>query len=99
MTRPGRFFFLLCPGLFLSPGARRASARCRQAQILAATRWILLITPREREVFRGSRAPADREAFIQRFWQARDPYPETPRNEARERWEERLAEARSALGR
>jgi Ca-activated chloride channel family protein len=53
-----------------------------------------LITPREREVFLGLTQEADRQAFIQRFWQVRDPYPETPRNEARERWQERLQEAR-----
>jgi Ca-activated chloride channel homolog len=53
-----------------------------------------LITPREREVFLGLTNEADRQAFIQRFWQARDPYPETSRNEARERFEERLREAR-----
>src|SRR5262245_57465442 len=53
-----------------------------------------LITPREREAFLGLTNEADRQAFIQRFWQVRDPYPETARNEARERWQERLAEAR-----
>ncbi len=53
-----------------------------------------LITPREREAFLGLTQEADRQAFIQRFWQVRDPYPETPRNEARERWQERLSEAR-----
>src|SRR5262245_29733109 len=53
-----------------------------------------LITPREREAFLGLTQEADRQAFIQRFWQVRDPYPETARNEARERWQERLAEAR-----
>jgi VWFA-related protein len=49
-----------------------------------------LITDREREVFLGLTHEADRQAFIQRFWQARDPHPDTERNEARERWEERL---------
>ncbi len=53
-----------------------------------------LITPREREAFLELDDEADRQAFIQRFWQARDPYPETSRNEAQERWEERLQEAR-----
>ncbi len=53
-----------------------------------------LIAPREREVFLGLADEGDRQAFIQRFWQARDPYPETSRNEARERWEERFREAR-----
>ncbi|HEY2290859.1 MAG TPA: GWxTD domain-containing protein, partial [Thermoanaerobaculia bacterium] len=53
-----------------------------------------LITPREREAYLALKTPADREAFVQRFWQVRDPYPETPRNEARERWEERLRDAK-----
>jgi len=53
-----------------------------------------LITPREREVYLSLTNEADREAFIQRFWQVRDPYPETPRNEAEERWQERVQEAR-----
>lgn len=42
-----------------------------------------LITQRERETFVALAADVDREAFIQRFWDVRDPYPETPRNEAR----------------
>ena len=96
MTRracPVLLSFLSLGFTFLTaPGALRADA----AQ---AVSWLqevdLLVTPREREVFQGLRTPADREAFIQRFWQVRDPYPETPRNEARERWEERLAMART----
>ncbi len=80
------FTFLTAPGALQAEGAQVRS-------------WLqevdLLITPREREVFQGLKTPADREVFIQRFWQVRDPYPETPRNEARERWEERLAEART----
>jgi Ca-activated chloride channel family protein len=54
----------------------------------------ILITPRERAAFLRLQSDADRDAFRERFWQVRDPYPETPRNEARERWEERLAAAR-----
>ncbi|HEV2843238.1 MAG TPA: GWxTD domain-containing protein, partial [Thermoanaerobaculia bacterium] len=53
-----------------------------------------LMTARERELFAGLATDADREAFVQGFWRARDPYLQTPRNEARERWEERLREAR-----
>jgi Ca-activated chloride channel homolog len=52
------------------------------------------VTAREREFFLTLTNEADRQAFIQRFWQVRDPHPQTPRNEARERWEERLQEAR-----
>jgi Ca-activated chloride channel homolog len=57
-----------------------------------------LITPREREVFLGLNNEGDRQAFIQRFWQARDLYPETARNEMRERWETRLQEVRRRWG-
>jgi VWFA-related protein len=57
-----------------------------------------LITPRERETFVGLSADVDREAFIRRFWEVRDPFPNTPRNEARERWEERLVDARQRWG-
>jgi Ca-activated chloride channel family protein len=81
--------------LLTAPGALRAHP-ADDAQVRSWLREVdLLITPRERQVFQGLETPADREAFIQRFWQVRDPYPETPRNEARERWEERLAEVRT----
>ncbi len=87
MVRHGFFSFLLVVSIFLAAPAQG------QAPV-----WLdevdPLITAREREMFLRLTSEADREAFIQRFWQARDPYPETARNEARERWEERLAEAR-----
>jgi Ca-activated chloride channel family protein len=96
MTRracPVLLSFLSLGFTFLTaPGALQAD----DAQVRSWLREVdLLITPREREVFQGLKSPADREAFIQRFWQVRDPYPETSRNEERERWEERLAEART----
>lgn len=53
-----------------------------------------LMMPRERELFLGLAGDADRQAFIEAFWKARDLYLQTPRNEARERWEERRREAR-----
>ncbi len=82
-----------------APGALRAAVQEDHARVRSWLQEVdLLITPREREVFQGLKTPADREAFIQRFWQVRDPYPETPRNEARERWEERLAEVRTRWG-
>jgi len=57
-----------------------------------------LITPRERDAFLALAADTDRDAFIRRFWEVRDPFPQTPRNEARERWEARLPEARRRWG-
>jgi VWFA-related protein len=57
-----------------------------------------LVTKRERDVFTGLRAETEREAFIEGFWQARDPFPQTPRNELREEWESRLTEAQRSFG-
>jgi Ca-activated chloride channel family protein len=73
---------------FLSPSTLRCQAPAWLDEVAP------LITPREREVFLRLTNEGDRQAFIQRFGQVRDPYPETSRNEARERWETRLAEAR-----
>jgi Ca-activated chloride channel family protein len=82
----------------VSLGFNLLAASTLRAQGSSSQSWLddvdPLITPREREVYLALKDPADREAFVQRFWQMRDPYPETPRNEARERWEERLRDAR-----
>src|SRR3712207_6122545 len=87
MARHGFFSFLLGFSIVLAaPAEGQAPAWLGDVEPL--------ITAREREVFLRLANQADREAFIQRFWQARDPYPETARNEVRERWEARLAEAR-----
>jgi Ca-activated chloride channel family protein len=57
-----------------------------------------LITAREREAFLRLGGEAERRAFIHRFWQVRDPYPETPRNELAEVWRARVAEAEKRWG-
>ena len=54
-----------------------------------------LITSAERALFVKLQKDYQRDAFIRKFWQVRDPYTETGRNELRERYEERLAFARS----
>jgi len=54
----------------------------------------LLATQREKDVFSGLRGDSERQMFLQQFWQARDPFPQTSRNELREEWESRLAEVR-----
>ena len=53
----------------------------------------LLATQREKDLFSSLAGEAERRAFLQRFWQARDPFPQTSRNELRESWTARLAEA------
>jgi VWFA-related protein len=54
----------------------------------------LLITAEERTAFAALEKDYQREAFIQRFWQVRDPFPDTARNEFRDQWQERVALAR-----
>ena len=83
-----RAFFASLFGLlvftgFLSPSTSRGQAPAWFDGVAP------LITAREREAFLRLANDADRQAFIQRFWEVRDPYPETPRNEAKERWEAR----------
>ncbi len=53
-----------------------------------------LISPKEREAFLSLRRAYQRDAFIRRFWEVRDPFPKTARNELAERWEERVRLAR-----
>lgn len=61
-------------------------------------RWLEEVAPLlsddERAAFLGLPADYQRRAFIEAFWRARDPYPETARNELRERWEANVEEAR-----
>lgn len=57
-----------------------------------------LMSAKEREVFLGVPRDYQREAFIRRFWQVRDPFPQTARNELEERWEERVRVAREKFG-
>jgi VWFA-related protein len=49
-----------------------------------------LISDVEREAFLEVTQGYQRRAWIERFWRIRDPYPDSPRNEFRARWEERL---------
>ncbi len=65
-------------------------------------RWLAevepLITAPERQLFMSLKKEYQRDAFIQQFWKVRDPYPRTTRNELKERWPQRVAEARSQFG-
>lgn len=66
-------------------------------------RWLvsveLIITDEERQTFLEIDEEYQRDAFIERFWRTRDPYPDTARNEFRERWEARADEAALRFGR
>ena len=57
------------------------------------SRWLdrvaLLITEEERQGFSTLTRDYQRDAFVETFWEVRDPLPETRRNEFRETWNER----------
>ena len=55
-----------------------------------------LISKSEVEAFLALEKDYQRDAFIDRFWEVRDPFPDTARNEAREAWQSRLVEVRQS---
>ncbi len=57
-----------------------------------------LLTERERQAFAELARDYQRRLFINRFWQVRDPFPETPQNEFRDTWELRVDLARERFG-
>lgn len=57
-----------------------------------------LMDEQERAAFLGLRQEYQRDAFIQRFWQQRDPFPKTAVNEWRNLWEERVRIVREKYG-
>lgn len=57
-----------------------------------------IITKAERKAFLELEKDYQRDAFIERFWQVRDPYPDTARNELRDSWGTRVTEAKQNFG-
>lgn len=57
-----------------------------------------LMDEKERAAFLALRQDYQRDAFVQRFWQQRDPFPKTAINELRSNWEERVRIARERYG-
>jgi VWFA-related protein len=57
-----------------------------------------LLSDTERQAFLGLPRDYQRDAFIRRFWEIRDPFPKTARNELREQWLERLKMAKEQFG-
>ena len=58
----------------------------------------LLIPPEERKEFLKLETDYQRDAFIRRFWEARDPYPDSARNEFREAWYARREHVEDTYG-
>jgi len=76
--------------------SEHASLDRRHAEFLDAVEPIL--TDTERRVFRELRHAYQRDAFIQRFWAVRDPFPETPMNEFREQFDAAVEVAEERFG-
>jgi Ca-activated chloride channel family protein len=57
-----------------------------------------LLSAKERATFLALKEDYQRDAFIRRFWEVRDPFPQTSRNEFQERWAERVDLARKQVG-
>lgn len=60
---------------------------------------VYIITPKEKEVFLQLESDRERDVFIEAFWKARDPDPNTPENEFRDEHYRRIAYANQYLGR
>jgi len=53
-----------------------------------------ILTAEEKAAFLGLAKDYQRDAFIKRFWEARDPYPRTSRNEFKDAWSVKVQTAR-----
>ncbi|HKH49662.1 MAG TPA: VWA domain-containing protein [Thermoanaerobaculia bacterium] len=53
-----------------------------------------ILTAEEKATFLGLAKDYQRDAFIKRFWEARDPYPRTARNEFQDAWSVKVQAAR-----
>ena len=89
-------FALFCLLLTTAAAAQDTTLDRRHADFLDSVDPILSDT--ERRVFGELRHAYQRDAFVQRFWAVRDPYPETPQNEFRERFEHAVETAGERFG-
>ena len=87
--------------------AQRKELRKEQKEAVAKLpakyqEWIaeveLLLTDEELTSFLALEKDYQRDAFIERFWEARDKYKSTGANEFRDRWQARAAQARQQFG-
>jgi VWFA-related protein len=85
---------LLCLllGTWPSPGADETALSDKHKQFLEDVQW--LISRAERKAFLHLAHEYQRDGFIRRFWEARDPYPETTVNEFERQWTHRLEEGK-----
>ena len=83
----------------LSPQQKKANAKKLKVELGSTykkwlnedVRWI--ITPEELTAFKALSNDEERDAFIEQFWQRRDPTPDTEENEFKEEHYRRIAYA------
>jgi hypothetical protein len=96
----------LCLLAALLPAAAHAYKKEVQQKIAALPAayqtWIseveLILSQEELDAFLILDKDYQRDAYIDRFWRVRDRYPDTARNEFKERWYDRIQEARLRYG-
>ncbi|MEE2776605.1 MAG: VWA domain-containing protein [Acidobacteriota bacterium] len=96
------FVCLLLGLLVLAPASAKKKDPRYDALSDTYKAWLekieLLIADEEREAFLQLEEDYQRDAFIERFWKIRDLYPDTTRNETKERWETLLEEVIDVFG-
>ena len=103
MPRPLRLVLLAALALLVSIAAATAAQAPPPADLGPRYQsWLdevsMLISAKERAAFLALQKDYQRDAFIRRFWDVRDPYPQTPANEFKERWDRRAEIARQRFG-
>jgi VWFA-related protein len=102
------FLFLLLlplPAAAYHPYDRKVTPQEREAVAKLPEKyrdWLVeidvLITEEERAMFLALEKDYQRDAFIEKFWQVRDPLPRTARNEFKDRWDVNVRNAREMFG-
>src|SRR5947209_1303213 len=96
-----KFILTIISVIFLLPLASFAAQKGpvlndEQKKFLYDVHWI--ISDYERNAFLSLKTDADKERFIQAFWDSRDPTPGTPANEFKDEHYKRLAYANRYFG-
>ncbi len=99
LSGAGLLLFALLASLALSPPLPAVDQKdLPEDYILWLEEVDAILTKEERAAFLKLEKDYQRDAFIERFWQARDPFRDTVRNEMRETWTARVDQARVYFG-
>jgi Ca-activated chloride channel homolog len=104
--RPAAVALAVCLLAALLPAAAEAYTKAEQKKIAELPAkyqgWTdevqVILSEDELTAFLSLDKDYQRDAFIDRFWRARDPFPDTARNEFKEHWDDRVQEAKLEYG-